>query len=157
VRFSTIAGECTSERGTDASDGLTPAKVRSMIGRENSLECRETGEVVASRIVTATGFFERLVGLLGRTALAEDAGLWLEPCDGVHTFFMRFPIDVAVLDGHGRVLRCIDSLPPWRVTRLHPGARACVEFAAGTLARRRVRPGDHLHFAPAVAKEGGAR
>jgi uncharacterized membrane protein (UPF0127 family) len=128
-----------------------------MNGRGKRLECRETGEVVASRVVRATGFLERLVGLLGRTALSEEDGLWLEPCDGVHTFFMRFPIDVAVLDSHGRVLRCIDALPPWRVTRLHSGGRVCVEFAAGTLARRRVRPGDHLLFAPDVAKEEGPR
>jgi uncharacterized membrane protein (UPF0127 family) len=109
-----------------------------------SLLSTDTGAVVAGRVVRATGFFDRLRGLLGRASLAEGEALWIEPCDGVHTFFMRFPIDVAVLDSDGRVLRCIHALRPWSMTRLHAGARVCVEFAAGTLARSGVRAGDRL-------------
>jgi uncharacterized membrane protein (UPF0127 family) len=111
-----------------------------------TLRCLDTGETVAMRVRRATGFFERLRGLLGRASLSADEGLWIEPCDGVHTFFMRYAIDVAVLDAHGRVLRCIGSLPPWRMTKLHAGARVCLELAAGTLARHRVRPGDRLRL-----------
>ncbi|MFM2152962.1 MAG: hypothetical protein RL199_1397, partial [Pseudomonadota bacterium] len=64
----------------------------------DTLLCRESGQVVARHVLRATGFFDRLRGLLGRPSLDPDVGLWIEPCDGVHTFFMRFPIDVAVLD-----------------------------------------------------------
>jgi uncharacterized membrane protein (UPF0127 family) len=120
--------------------------VRPMKGSGGVVRCVENGVVVASRVVRATRFLERLRGLLGRASLAADEGLWLEPCDGVHTWFMRFPIDVAVLDADGRVLRCLGNLPPWRVTRLHAGARVCLELSAGTLARTGLRVGDRLLF-----------
>ncbi len=117
-----------------------------MKGSGHIVRCLETGMVVASRVAKATSFLDRLRGLLGRASLAEDEGLWLEPCDGVHTWFMRFSIDVAVLDADGRVLRCLGNLPPWRVTRLHAGARVCLELCEGTLARTGLRVGDRLLF-----------
>jgi len=46
---------------------------------------------------------ERMRGLLGRATLDPEHGLWLEPCNAVHTFGMRFPIDVVFIDGKGRV------------------------------------------------------
>jgi uncharacterized membrane protein (UPF0127 family) len=92
----------------------------------------------------ADSFFRRLVGLLGRKQLGEDEGLWIEPCDSVHTLFMRFPIDVAFVDRSGVVVRKLDRLPPWRATRIHHRARACVELAAGVLQKYGVVEGSRL-------------
>ena len=103
-----------------------------------------TGTVVAARVAHAQTFSQRLVGLLGRAQLAPDEGLLIEPCNSVHTFFMRFPIDVVFLDRQGNIVRAVANLRPWRATRIHPKAHATLELSAGALARADVQPGDRL-------------
>ena len=93
------------------------------------------GTVILSRVERAAGFWERLVGLIGRKSLPSGEGLWIDPCNGIHTFGMRFPLDVLVLDETGRVLRILTKLGPWRVSLPVRGARSAVEMAAGTLTR----------------------
>ncbi len=105
-------------------------------------------EPVARHVARADTFLQRLVGLLAHASLGPDEGLWIEPCNSVHTFFMRFPIDVAFVDGEGVVLRRLDCLKPWRMTAIHSGARACVELPAGTLAKAGVGVGAHLALVP---------
>lgn len=86
------------------------------------------------RMRFARRFDQRLVGLLGRRALSADEALWIEPCGSVHTFGMRFAIDVVFLDRVGRIVRVVNALPPGRWCRA-PGARVAIEFAAGASAR----------------------
>jgi uncharacterized membrane protein (UPF0127 family) len=102
------------------------------------------GSIVAERAGLALGAWERLVGLLGRSGLDEGDGLWLEPCDSVHMLGMRFPIDVAFLDGEGRVLRTAEPLRPWRATWPVRGARCALELPAVTLRRTGTQAGDQL-------------
>jgi len=61
-------------------------------------------------------------------------------------FFMRFPIDVAFVDGDGRVVRAYHGIRPWRVSRVVRGAKAAVELPAGTLARHGVERGSRLQL-----------
>ncbi len=82
------------------------------------------------RIMLAQRFWARLVGLLGRRALAPDEALLLSPCNNIHTFFMRFPIDVVFLDKQGAVLAIVPALRPWRVAAARR-AHACLELAGG--------------------------
>ncbi len=63
-------------------------------------------------------------------------GLWIEPCNSIHMFFMKFAIDVLFLDSGGRVKRVLLALKPWRVSPIVFGARTVVELPAGTLADR---------------------
>ena len=76
----------------------------------------------------------RFVGLMGRASLAPGRGLWIEPCNSIHMFFMRFAIDVLFLDREGKVKRVLLRLRPWRVSPIVFGARTTVELPAGTLA-----------------------
>jgi uncharacterized membrane protein (UPF0127 family) len=112
--------------------------------RTRRLIVERSGAVVAARIEVAETFWTRLVGLLGRAWLDPDAGLLIEPCNSVHTFFMRFPIDVAFLDRDGVVVRAIANLKPWRATKLYTRAHSTLELAAGTLERAGVVDGDRL-------------
>jgi len=106
-----------------------------------------TRAVLAERIERADQWWTRLVGLLGRPGLPEGAALLIEPCAGIHTFFMRFPIDAAVLSRELRVIRSISNLRPFRATRFHRGARMVLELPAGKLANTGTREGDTLAFA----------
>ena len=86
----------------------------------------------------ATSNAERRHGLLRRDGL--DGGLWLEPCHQVHTFRMRFAIDVAYVDRRGRVLT-VRSMPPGRMGPLRWRSRAVLEAEAGVFADWDLREG----------------
>jgi uncharacterized membrane protein (UPF0127 family) len=101
----------------------------------------ETGRVLVPRLEVGDSALKRALGLMGRAHLAEDSGLWLEPCNGIHTFFMRFPIDVLILDAQGLALRTLPAVRPWRFCLPVRGGRTVVELPAGTLAAQGIRQG----------------
>jgi uncharacterized membrane protein (UPF0127 family)/CheY-like chemotaxis protein len=103
---------------------------------------RENGEVVCDPCVLADNPFSRAKGLLGRDSLARGEGLLLAT-SGIHTCFMRFPIDVVFLDDELVVLDVIERLSPWRIVTRR-GAKATVELAAGEVDRHRLEPGERL-------------
>jgi len=90
----------------------------------------------------ATTHREKGRGLLGTDRV--EGALWLDGASSVHMMGMRYPIDVAVLDGDGRVLH-VATLRPWvGATRPRANGRAVVEAAAGSTARWGIRPGSRL-------------
>jgi len=96
------------------------------------------GDVLASADI-ARRVRERTQGLLGRDTVTGV--LVLRPCRQVHTFGMRFPIDVAFCDRDGTVLRTV-TVAPWRVTRVVWRAGFVVEAAAGSFDRWHLQAGD---------------
>jgi hypothetical protein len=114
----------------------------------------EDGTVLASRAFMAEGNRERLRGWLGRDAPGEGEGLWLKPCASVHTFGMRFAVDVAFMDRSGKVLRVRPRVGPWRVVfgpvrgSFFPWTVTTLELPAGTLEGAGVRRGARLRFEP---------
>jgi uncharacterized membrane protein (UPF0127 family) len=101
------------------------------------------GGVVCERCVVAASPLRRLRGLLGRTSLPAGEGILLKPARSVHTFFMRFPIDVVFVDSQLAVLSIAAALPPWR-TAAERRAFSVLELAAGECERRCVAVGDVL-------------
>jgi uncharacterized protein len=99
---------------------------------------------VAERVAEAHTFWRRLQGLLGRDGLAPGEGLSIAPCSSIHTFFMRFSIDVAFLDKAGRVVALVPRLRPWRATRAYLSAHSVIELREGTLDVSGTRVGDLL-------------
>jgi uncharacterized membrane protein (UPF0127 family) len=87
----------------------------------------------------------RMRGLMGRRGLPSGEGMLLRPAPGIHTAFMRFPIDALFLDRDLRVLDIREQLPPWRVAS-ERRARAVLELAAGESARCGVQVGDRLEL-----------
>lgn len=105
--------------------------------------------VVIPALREARGPAGRALGLMFRRDLPAGEGLWLRPCDSVHTCFMRFPIDLVFLDGDGTVVRVCRGVRPWRLAFGGRGARSVVEVRSGWLATEAVRPGDRLTACPA--------
>jgi uncharacterized membrane protein (UPF0127 family)/CheY-like chemotaxis protein len=103
---------------------------------------RENGEVVCDPCVLADNPFTRTKGLLGRASLEPGEGLLLAT-SGIHTCFMRFPIDVVFLDEELMVIGAIKRLNPWRIVTRR-GAKATVELAAGEIDRHGLEPGERL-------------
>jgi len=101
------------------------------------------GAVVCEHCVVAETYLLRLRGLLGRRDLPAGHGLLLRPCNSVHTWFLRFPIDVVFLDRELTVLRVLPRMGKWRMAGAR-GATAVLELAAGEAETRGVLPGDRL-------------
>lgn len=86
---------------------------------------------------------KRRVGLLRHERLAEGEGLWIVPCESVHTFFMKFAIDLVYVDKKKRVRKVRRAVPPWRLSACL-SAHSILELPAGTIERTGTRPGDEL-------------
>jgi uncharacterized protein len=100
--------------------------------------------VLAERLERPRTFVGRGLGLMFRRSLPPETAMWIAPCNGIHTFFMRFPIDVVFLDRRQRVVRVYPSLRRWRLVPLVLGAHSVVELAAGTLLPLALSKGDQL-------------
>ena len=103
-----------------------------------------TGEPLAIELKFAKSMLARMKGLLGRDRLGPGEALWIEPCNSIHTMFMRFAIDAVFLDRDGVVLKRIHGLKPWRASTIVPRARTVIELEVGALARAGLRDGDKL-------------
>ena len=106
------------------------------------------GRPLASRVTKADDAASRSKGLLGRSALDPDEAMWIVPCPMIHTFFMKFPIDVLFLTRDLSVARVVENMPPWRLSPWVWRAHSVLEFKGGAL-RGSVRPDDRLEMRPA--------
>jgi uncharacterized membrane protein (UPF0127 family) len=103
------------------------------------------GAALADKLIIANRFVDRAVGLLGHEQLATDTVMWIHSCSSIHTFFMRFPIDVVFVDRHLKVKALFQNLSPNRLLWPVWGARSVFEGAAGTIASGNIAIGDQLH------------
>jgi uncharacterized membrane protein (UPF0127 family) len=104
--------------------------------------------IVATRVLTAVDSASRRTGLLGQAAMPDGCALVIAPTNAIHTFFMRFTIDVAFVTRDGRVVKIRPALRPWRLTGALR-AWAVIEVGSGALARSGTARGDHLEVVPA--------
>lgn len=104
------------------------------------------GTQLASEAHAASGFWSRLIGLLGRSSLPAGEALVLDPCSSIHTAFMRFAIDVVYVDRSGQVVKVVPKLKPFRVSGVLRGASSVIELPSGTIASSGTAPGDQLIF-----------
>ena len=104
----------------------------------------QTGAIVADRVVIATTHAERAVGLLKHDRLEPGEGLLIAPCNGVHTCFMRFSIDILAMDKDGVVVDAVSTLKPWRMRLPKRGAFSVLELPAGTLAKTQTQVGHRI-------------
>ena len=117
---------------------------------------REDGKVVADSVAVADTTWRRLRGIMGWKRLQPGSGMLLRPAWSIHTAFLRFPIDVVFIDPDQVVIRIEAQLPPFSTASCR-GAREVVELAAGECAKRELRVGDRVAWAPrASEEEGGA-
>lgn len=106
--------------------------------------------MLGDRIGVADTTLTRFVGLMGRGSLAPGHGLLIRPSNGVHTLWMRFPIDVLLLDREYRVLSVYESLRPFRMTSINWKAASALELPSGTIAPTGTQAGDLLELAKVI-------
>ena len=107
------------------------------------------GRCLVPRVWRAANAWEKMRGLLGRAPLTEGEGLLIDSCAMVHTFGMRYPLDLAFLDPDGRVCKLVSGLVPARCAG-SIAAEATLELGPGALDRLRLKVGDRLSWKEAA-------
>lgn len=104
---------------------------------------RESGDIVVPHLKIAATFWSRFRGLQLQKPLAADEGLLIAPCGSVHTHWMRFAIDIVMLNGEGTVLAVRSQVRPWKLCPAPKGTRFVLETLGGT---NQLTDGDDLRL-----------
>jgi len=103
------------------------------------------GTTLASTADVADTSAKRRTGLLKHAQLEPGDGLWIMPCESVHTFFMKFPIDLVYLDRKHKVRKVRHRVPAWRLSACLL-AHSVLELPAGTIEETQTAVGDELQI-----------
>lgn len=101
--------------------------------------------ILADRVVTAHSFCQRSIGLLGKREWAKEKTLWIPRCNSVHTFFMKFAIDVVFVNKELKVTKICRSLTPGRITLPDLKATSVFEFSSTHNQLANLNLGDQLY------------
>jgi uncharacterized membrane protein (UPF0127 family) len=100
--------------------------------------------VLIPKCWVARSYFERFLGLMGKTGIPGDEALLFPRCNSIHTFFMRFPIDVVMVGRDGRVVEVCESMGPWRMQLPRFKAKHVIEMRAGLARELGISAGTQL-------------
>ena len=107
------------------------------------LRNERTGVVIASQLLPALDSETRRTGLLKHASLPDGTAMLIAPTNAIHTFFMKFPIDVAFVRKSGQIVKIRPAMAAWRISAAW-GGYAVVEMAAGSFEKAGTLPGDTL-------------
>lgn len=105
------------------------------------------GTKIATQATQASTFLSRGRGLMMAPPLPDGGGLVIDPCNSIHMFFMRYPLDILFIDKNGAVVFMYNGIKPWRVGRIVKGAKFAVELPVGAIATSHTQVGDTVEMA----------
>jgi uncharacterized membrane protein (UPF0127 family) len=94
----------------------------------------------------ADTFLTRLVGLLRDKTLERGDGLWIVPCNSIHSIGMRFVFDAVFLDKNLRVVHLVREMKPWRISKMILSAHSILELPAGLISQTATELGDQFEM-----------
>lgn len=106
---------------------------------------RTQNKLLSTKLMIANTFIKRSIGLLSKQKLIDDEMLWINPCNSIHTFFMRFSIDCVFLDKNMTVCSIRTQVSPWRMILPILKAHSVVEMNAGYAQKLNIQIGDELY------------
>lgn len=106
---------------------------------------KRPNQILLTRVNRAESFLARLIGLMGRGKMGADETLWIPNCNSVHTFFMRFSIDLVFVDRNLVVKKVVKDVKPWRLVLPVWGADSVFETNSGFLDSQPLQVGDELY------------
>lgn len=127
----------------ESSATSPPWKVRSDVRLSVRNLTRDT--LIANSLEAAASGPKRSKGLLGRNGIEKGGGLWIIPCEAVHTFFMKFPIDLIYIDRNYRVKKVRSNVGPWRISGCLT-AHSVIELPSGSVRESKTERGDLLEI-----------
>lgn len=102
--------------------------------------------IVVENLRIANTFFTRFIGLMGKSYFEKGDGLWIKPCNSVHMFFMKFPLDVIFLDRDNKIIHMEEELQPWKISKLVYGGKSVLEIPSKTIKLSQCELNDRLLF-----------
>ena len=109
------------------------------------LRYKKDNGLIASHLIQAKTLKQRVKGLIGRSELKAQEAFWISSCPAIHTFFMRFPIDVVFTDRKFQVVSLFKNIPPRRICFGGLKSRNAFEMRAGQIEAQNVKKGDELY------------
>lgn len=101
--------------------------------------------IILEKLTIADSFFKRLIGLLGKKEISADEGIFINPCKSIHTFFMKFPIDVVFLDKSQKVIFIQECIQPNKVTPFIKKSKTVIEMKGNKIKKDGIiSMGDYL-------------
>lgn len=102
------------------------------------------GTILAQNISVANNFIKRFSGLMFKENLPPGTGLLIDPCNSIHMFFMRFPLDVVFIDEDQNVVHLIENILPWKCSKIIWKSHSVLELPIGTIRNTFTKIGDKL-------------
>ena len=102
--------------------------------------------LIADDVKLADNFFSRSIGLLSKKSLSEGEGMVIKPCCSIHTFFMRFEIDVLFVNKQNEVIALYENVKPWRILPIHPTSHYVIELKASTILAKNITKHDLINI-----------
>jgi uncharacterized membrane protein (UPF0127 family) len=106
----------------------------------------DNGKILATRVHLANTFYKRFKGLMFSRNLPPDDALYIQPCRGIHTFFMNYNIDVLHLDSLKKVVAIEKNLHPGKIGKVHPLTIEIIELPAGKIEKTQTRLGHKIQL-----------
>lgn len=98
--------------------------------------------LIADDVKVANNFSTRSVGLLSKKTISDNEGLIIKPCCSIHTFFMKFAIDVLFVNNKNEIVALYENVKPWRILPIHLSSFYVVELAAGQISNKNIKKAD---------------
>jgi hypothetical protein len=108
------------------------------------MKLKRNSEILIPNLQVAEGYWQRMMGLMGKKNLPSDQALFFDHCNAIQTCFMKFEIDCVFLDKNGEVKKVVHHVRPWRWVGPVWGARSVIEMSAGLASQNQIKEGDHL-------------
>jgi len=109
------------------------------------VKMKNSSEALTGNILHAKNWLDRLIGLMFAERTIKIDGLLIEPCNSIHTCFMKFNLDLFFLNKNNEIVCIIRNLKPWRFTRPYFQARKVLEVKEGIIPQH-VQIGDKLEL-----------
>jgi len=100
-------------------------------------------QILLSQLSVTNSTLERMRGLLGSAPLDNNSGLLINPCNSIHTWFMKYPIDIIFIDKQGVIKKIVQAIKPWRFAWCF-GAVSTLELGAYNAQRLKLQKGQKI-------------
>lgn len=103
-------------------------------------------KIISENLIRADNYYKRLKGLMFTDYLPENSAMHIIPCNEIHTFFMKYSIDVLYLDKNNKIISMDEELIPGKIGRLIKGSNSVIELPPGKIKKEGIEIGQVLSF-----------
>lgn len=115
-------------------------------GKHIKLYNSTQNNLISDNVNVAENFFSRAIGLIEKKSFPDAQALVIKPCNSIHTFFMKFPIDVLFVNKNNKIISIYENVKPNRILPVHFNSKLVVELASGQIRVNNICLGDIIRI-----------